>query len=191
MPRLEKVTYICLIFVTLLSSTLLLEERFWPRAVPGRRGPATTNALVGKHIEFPNVAWDHSARNVILFISSRCHFCDESSPLYRHLANLRETTPPAAIYVITRDDVPTMKQYLATKQIQVDGIYLAKVDYTQSLGLRGTPTLLVVDSTGTVKRSYVGKLDNSREQDLMAALQSHESGLTPIDSRTGGVTAAQ
>lgn len=40
------------------------------------------------------------------------------------------------------------------------------------LGVQGTPTLLLLDDSGTVLQTWVGKLTPEREQAVLSALQS-------------------
>jgi len=169
MSKLEKATYVSLILMSIVSMSLLLERRLRP----ARRPDALTSLdrLVGKAVEFPTAPWGRSPINVVLHISSTCHFCNESTPLYRELSRLRATAPNIVLYVVTRDPLATMKQYLADRLIETDGIFQTD---SPPQGILATPTILLVNSHGVIRRVFLGKLDGNREKDFFAAVKDQK-----------------
>ena len=41
-----------------------------------------------------------------------------------------------------------------------------------SLGVKGTPTLLIVDQSGTVRQSWVGRLTAERETEVLSRIKT-------------------
>jgi len=47
---------------------------------------------------------------------------------------------------------------------------LTSIDYVK-LGIRGTPTVLLVDSLGTVRKKWAGQLPATQEESLLVAIR--------------------
>jgi len=160
MSRLERATHICLITLSLVSVAVLLERRFAPPPV----GSAwTASDLTGKRLTAPGIEWGRAKLNAVLYISTRCHFCADSIPFYERVARAK-LPARMALLVISMEPAETVKAYLSAKQIDVDGAYQRS---PVELRRYGTPTLLLVDSNGIIRRSYVGKLNPTQEQELL------------------------
>jgi hypothetical protein len=56
-----------------------------------------------------------------------------------------------------------MERFLGDQHITVDDIYPAPKNFA----LRGTPSLLLVDGSGVVRRLFLGELDSSGQQELL------------------------
>ena len=68
--------------------------------------------------------------------------------------------------------VPEGQQYLTGEGIHVDEIKQAS---PASLGVAGTPTMLLVDGRGVVTRMWVGKLDTEKENEVISAVRNQHS----------------
>jgi thiol-disulfide isomerase/thioredoxin len=128
------------------------------RAIPSR-GPAQ-----GTLISLPGVSWQESKQTVVLALSDKCHFCSESAPFYQRLAQDLSNRSDVRLIAIFPQDVDAGKQYLAQLGVSVGQIIQAPLD---SLQVRGTPTLVIVDKNGTVMQSWVGKLNSERESEVL------------------------
>jgi len=62
-----------------------------------------------------------------------------------------------------------MQRFLAEQQVVVDWVYQVS---PASYGLRGTPTLLVVDGGGIVRRVFFGALDKSRQEEFLEIIRT-------------------
>jgi hypothetical protein len=170
--QLERVTHLCLIAVCILSVALLLESRFRRSAASAPSSdesrPAAT--LLGRRLELPGVNWKLAKTNAILYLNTHCHFCIESAPFYRRLAEIqlarrRET----ALFVLSSEAPSEMRNFLSR-----EGIAVAEVSQVSSStsGLRNTPTVLLTDGRGMVQRVFVGKLAGDREEEVLGFLRT-------------------
>ena len=167
MSTLERATHICLIAVSVLALGLLLEGRFGTRRPSG--GRAAASQLVGKHLAVAGLDWKSSAVNVVFFISTHCHFCEESMPFYRQVTEIPGRAPQKlAISAISRDDPELLKGTLSKQHVNLDGVYRAPVIDA----LSSTPIVLIVDANGIVRRVFEGRLDSSREKDVLKIVAS-------------------
>jgi hypothetical protein len=76
------------------------------------------------------------------------------------------------LILIRKDRTPGRRairqaKYLADLGIAVDDVRQARLT---SLGIRGTPTLLLVNKDGVVRSSWVGRLRPEKELEVMARL---------------------
>lgn len=108
------------------------------------------------------VNWHDSPKNVVLVLSTTCHFCKESSGFYRKLAeDCRSHARTVALFPQTPEEA---QAYLRAEDVQVDEV--KQTDF-QSLQIGGTPTLLLVDSNGVVQRVWLGKLSEVKEKEVL------------------------
>jgi thiol-disulfide isomerase/thioredoxin len=107
--------------------------------------------------------------NAVLFINTHCHFCVESMPFYRQVADLRRAGQPgAALSVLSVEPPDTVKSLLSKEHVAVDNVYRVP----QGFELRGTPTLVIVDANGIVQRVFVGQLDSGRQQEVLSIVRA-------------------
>jgi hypothetical protein len=90
-----------------------------------------------------------------------------SMPLYRRLSELRQANPELGLVVVSPDPLQETSDLLQSQGVIPSKIYEAEL---ASFGVFRTPTLLVVDKNGIVRDTVVGKLEASREQQLIASL---------------------
>ncbi|HEY2362134.1 MAG TPA: hypothetical protein VGK36_13520 [Candidatus Angelobacter sp.] len=108
------------------------------------------------------VNWHASPKNVVLVLSTTCHFCKESSGFYRKLAeDCRSHARTVAFFPQTPEEA---QAYLRIEDVKVDEVKHA--DF-QSLQIGGTPTLLLVDSNGVVQKVWLGKLPEAKEKEVL------------------------
>jgi len=93
-----------------------------------------------------------------------------SAPFYRRLAGLvhDSATGGATLVVASPETQDVTKKFLDERQIVADKVLSVPL---RSLDVSGTPTLLVVDGRGFVKRAYAGKLNDSNEAGVLQAVR--------------------
>jgi len=108
------------------------------------------------------VNWRDSPKNVVLVLSTTCHFCKESSGFYRKLGeDCRSHAKTIAFFPQTPEEA---QAYLKAEDVQVDEVKHANF---QALQIGGTPTLLLVDSDGVVQKVWLGKLPEAKEKEVL------------------------
>lgn len=160
MSKLERATHICLISVAVVSLGLLLEKRF----SPGATAQSGVQQLLGKRLTVSGLDWKGSGRNVVIYISTKCRYCQESMAFYRQLAAARDRgLLKVTLSVLSIDPPEDVRKVLAREHVEVDGIYRIP----RMSGLNVTPVLLFVDAKGMVRSAIPGKLDSSTEQKVL------------------------
>lgn len=154
MPVLDKVTHVCLISVSLVALYVLIDQRMVRSRQEPRR--STPSDFIGRRLDFPEISWSTQRRSVVLAISSHCRYCIHSTPLYRSLgsaAAAKSGRGNGALVVVTFEPVETMEAFLAQQGIVATKVLHVDFD---SLRVRSTPTLLLVDAQGKVVDAFVG-----------------------------------
>jgi hypothetical protein len=128
----------------------------------------TTRAIpqVGSKVSLAGVVWSNSNRNLVLALSTTCHFCSESAGFYRKIVPEASTHGIPVIAVLPQTPSEA-RSYLDGLGIQVQQVFQGPIN---SVEATGTPTLLVIDSNGRISKAWVGKLDAEREGQVIAAL---------------------
>jgi hypothetical protein len=129
------------------------------------RPPADTLIQPGTKVSLPGMDWSKNGQTLLLAVSDKCHFCTESAPFYQHLAREHGKT---RLVAVLPQPVADGRDYFAKMNVSIDEI---RQDALGSLGVRGTPTLILVNGKGIAIKSWVGKLTADREAEVIAGLQ--------------------
>ena len=132
-------------------------------AIP-RSGPAE-----GAQVPLTGINWSESDESVVLALSNKCHFCTESAPFYQRLSSEMAQRKNVRIIAVFPQDVGDAKKYLSGLGVPIEDVRRASLD---SIGVRGTPTLIIVDSNGKVKQSWVGRLSAERESEVLSRIKT-------------------
>lgn len=165
MSRLERITYICLIALCAVSVAAIGHAK-WSAYKAQQTPSLPPQAALGKKLEIPGVAWNPSHLSAVVYLSTRCHFCDESMPFYRRLAEQHQKDPSRIpdFLAISPEAPAQVEEHLRDNHVTFDQVYQIGLPHSF---LRGTPTLLIVDGDGVVRRVDVGKLSAIKEEEII------------------------
>ena len=96
------------------------------------------------------------------FGAERCEFYQKLSQELADRKNVR-------MVAVFPQEINEGKKYLDGLNVPITEVAQATLD---SLGVRGTPTLVIVDKTGTVKQSWVGRLTVDRETEVLSRVKT-------------------
>jgi len=111
-----------------------------------------------------DVDWKQNKQTLVLAISSACHFCTDSALFYQKLVQNKKGTK---IIAVLPQSVDEGKHYLENLGVTVDEVRQLPLN---KISVRGTPTLMLVDATGSVKELWIGKLSPDKEAQVLASL---------------------
>ncbi len=117
----------------------------------------------GARLNQQPINWPVSKKNLVLVLSTTCHFCKESSRFYEQLVKDCRNVHTRTIAFFPEPQEQG-EAYLKSEGVQVDEI--AHADF-HSLQIGGTPTLLLVDDHGTVQKVWLGKLNDTKEKEVL------------------------
>jgi peroxiredoxin len=136
--------------------TALAAERFW-------RSDDSQHPAAGTRISLPGADWSKSNENLVLALSTTCHFCSESAEFYRRLVPTAESHG-ASVFAVLPQSLAASQRYLKALGVSVPQILQSPLE---SIDVAGTPTLLVVDARGKIRKAWIGKLSGEREREIM------------------------
>lgn len=165
--KVETVANAATIIAALLLSFVLIKVYLLPSALhsPSRSAFVTT---VGTSIKdrIAGVDWQKNGRTLVLALSTQCHFCTASAPFFRTL--VEQSSNNVKTVAVFPQPVDEAQKYLNGEGVRVDQI--AQADLNR-IGVRGTPTMLLVNSVGAVTNVWVGELQPSQQVQVLNALK--------------------
>jgi len=111
--------------------------------------------------------WAKNNKTLLLVLSETCKFCDDSAPFYKRM--VKQFSSGQQVQFLAVFPQPSES---ATKHLAALGVSIPEVRQVtpSSLGVTGTPTLILVDKNGEVIDSWVGKLSPIDESKVIARI---------------------
>lgn len=122
----------------------------------------------GDSVSSPEIDWKAHKATLVLALQVGCRFCAESSAFYEKMAH-RLQGSGAHLAAIFPGPVPEALAYLAAMNVPVVDVQQASL---ASAKIYGTPTLILVDRTGRVTRTWLGKLKADAEEDVVTSVMA-------------------
>lgn len=167
MGRIPKVLEVCanigIIIVSVLLTIAIVRSYFFNRPPP--QNSPDNGFIELNQLSSLDINWKNSQQTLILAISNTCRYCTESAPFYRRLASGKGNTQLVAILP---QSLEQGSAYLNQLGISVDEIREFRLD---RIGVQGTPTIILVDRSGIVKKTWVGKLSPQEELAVLNTLR--------------------
>lgn len=132
---------------------------------PNYKSRADNLIQPGTKLSLEGIDWAKNGQTLLMAVSNKCHFCSESAPFYQQLARQHGK---ARLVAVLPQPVEDGKKYLEGTNVAVDDVRQAPLT---ALGIRGTPTLILVDNNGVAINSWVGKLAPGKEEEVLSSLQ--------------------
>ena len=130
----------------------------------------------GKTVSLPEVGWEDTEQTLLLVLDTKCPYCNMSASFYQQI--VRETAEERQIRLIAvlPQSVDEGKQFLSDLNVQINEVRQAGLN---ELGVKGTPTLILVNRKGKVMRSWAGKLPAQEEKEVLIQLKE-KSGIPKV-----------
>ncbi len=163
--KLESLANLATIIVSLVLTAVLIRVFLLPQPRPAAN-------LADQHIginlkqSLPDVDWAKNKRTLVLAVSTQCHFCTESAPFFQRIQ--KERPRDLKLLAVLPQAVDEGRKYLDGEGVHVDDVKQATLS---SIGVTGTPTMLLVDGKGTVAKAWEGKLQPDQQAVVLAALK--------------------
>jgi hypothetical protein len=167
--------------LTVIAAGVLISQ-YWSR-MSGEKAAPPGGPPRGSEVTLPGLNWAANGRTLILALQVSCPYCKQSMSFYRSI--LQSGAGKFHSVAVLPDVVEDSTAYLARSALSITDIRQANLD---SMGITGTPTILIVDRQGKVDASWTGKLSTEREEEVFRKLNIHRT-LTP--ARQSEVTPSQ
>jgi hypothetical protein len=127
--------------------------------------PPEASQLVGK--AFPLAApWSSYKHTVVLVLSIGCHYCAASGPFYQQLTRYASEHQTNVVALLPQ---PKSESVKFLSELGVNISFVEQAD-PRSVGVSGTPTLLLVDKKGVVQHVFVGQLPEADQTEVISLL---------------------
>ena len=167
--KLDKITNVAVIVAALFVIGTGIWDRFSARPSPAQ---ASVQQLVGKTLPLPASMNTGDAAALVFFVSKNCHYCSDSMPFYRRLAELRDHGSKGfkllALAPSGRETGADMQAYFAQNRIALDAA--GEMQFA-AIGVSGTPTVALVDGSRRVLAVWLGKLSTDKESELISKVK--------------------
>lgn len=167
--KLEVAANVAILVVALLLGVVLVKRYLLPGAPP----PRAEQLKPGEKFALADVNWGQSKRTLVMVLSTSCHYCTESAPFYQRLAREDSGRDDVRLMAVLPQSVEESRKYLDANGVAVGEVRQA---HPGAVRVSGTPTLIIVDSSGAVVDSWVGKLPPDKEQEVLNRLLSERAG---------------
>jgi len=164
--RVELLANIAIIVVAILLGGTLVYRYLRP-ASPAPTSVERVQVKPGTKLSLSGVDWGKGDRTLLLVLSTTCRFCTESAPFYQRLAQEKAKNGGVSLIAVLPQSIGESQKYLTGLGVSVDDIRQAPPDAVKAVA---TPTLIMVDRTGSVTQSWVGKLPAEKEVEVLSRL---------------------
>ncbi len=163
MKWLDRIASIAVIVAVAVFLVVVARNEFFaPRPQPQ---PNPEKDLAGKTISLPGISFANGHDSLVLIVSTNCHFCRDSLPFYKQLTE--KVHGKLDLIAVLPEPETDAKKFLADSGVQPERVVKATPD---SIGVHGTPTVLLVDDKGRVKNVWIGRLDEAGQKQLLSTV---------------------
>jgi len=160
--KIEITTNLLIILVLVLIGGSYVKAHFDHRQPPGLSVGERISAPAGYH-------WQEHDETLVVAVRAGCIYCEHSYPLYQRLEGLEhENHLKAHMLVVMPDNTEKGAALLSTHGLTSQNIPGTLLN---NMKVYGTPTLLLVDANGRLLQSWIGELDASKADALLAQLR--------------------
>jgi hypothetical protein len=169
MTRLEKLTNICMVVVS-IAIAVDVATRVWTRsaAVAAPRNVPVEYKSGDRLTDVRGLRLPTDRSSLVLIVRSTCAYCTKSLPFYQRVADeIKASGGATQVNAVCTEAADTCTAYLNDAGVEVNQVVSAAPG---SLKIAGTPTLLLVRSDGRVARVWRGMLDQNGEREVLDAV---------------------
>ncbi len=167
---LEKGAYVAIIMVCCIAGVILISNNL--SEVRQKAEPRITSNI-GKKIDLPPESGVVGSANIVIAISTNCHFCRESYELYRRiLGDPQHELGLVHVYFVSKQPEDQVKRELADNDIKPDAIMAVP----STVQIAGTPTIFLLGSDGIVTDQFVGMIPRERTLDFVKKVNDNCKG---------------
>lgn len=144
----------------------IVSTRWWPSPEHAKfENGLQKGQVLGR---LPSIDYGAAPQTLVSVLSTKCNYCKESLPFYKQLYGEQQTAGHVTRMVaVFPDPKSEVEQYKAQNQLSVESV--SALNYS-TINITGTPTLILVDSSGRVLDFWVGKLSKEEEQHVIEAV---------------------
>lgn len=164
--RVELAANLAIVVVALTLTTVVVKRYLLPGDQTNT--PNQPQVKVGDKLSVANVDWRASDNTLVLVLQKGCRYCNESAPFYQRLVKGLEGRSDTRVLAALPQAAGESREYLNGLGVAVGDVVQAP---PSSFGIRGTPTLMLVNRAGEVQGIWTGKLSGEQEAKVTERLR--------------------
>ena len=167
-PGLERIGQIAFIVMCVVVSAVGIQRlRASPPPAAARPVPMAPGIKVQLHEQLRS---QRARGSLVLALSTNCQYCTASMPFYSALASL-DVVRDGRIHLsaVSLQPEEQMRTYLASHAVPEVPVVLFR---DSGLVIQGTPTVVLLDRSGTVVNSWSGQLRPDEEEILVREVRT-------------------
>lgn len=157
--RIELAANVAIIVVAILLGYFLIQKFFLQQNPQPSPPPEIAK---GTKVSLADVDWQANQKTLLLVLQKGCHFCSESMPFYKTLVE-KSKEKGIKLVAVLPNSREEGSQYLRENGVEIQDVVQAQLN---SINVRGTPTLILVNDKGEVSNSWIGKLPAHKEVEV-------------------------
>jgi thioredoxin-related protein len=169
--KIETLSHVATIIIAALLGVIVFQNAYRlqpPRTTappPLAQLPQPSSQLrAGAKLPLSDIDWGKNDRTLLLSLSQGCHFCSASAPFYQRLTQEVSGKKNIGLVALLPQPVNVARDYLNGLGVNVGDVRQVAFD---SLGVVGTPTLILVDKQGVVINAWRGQLPSFKEEEVL------------------------
>ncbi len=108
-------------------------------------------------------SFDSSKNTLLIGLSTACKYCDASVPFYEELARKNSENQKVNLVAVFREDKLFVEDFLSRSHLHIES--LSETDFGE-MGIRGTPTIVLINEDKNVIQMWEGQLTPSQEAEI-------------------------
>ena len=159
--KIEVAANLAIIIVAVTLVTVIAQRYYFPSSTQNARV-----VPIGAKVSLPNIDWSKNSQSLVIALQTGCHYCTESAPFYQRLA-VELSARKIPLIAVFPQAIEEGQTYLNSIKVPIEDIRQASL---KSIGVQGTPAILLVDSKGEVKTGWFGKLTQNQESEVLSSI---------------------
>ena len=164
--RVELAANLAIVIVALTLATVVVKRYLWSDNPNNSQN--LSQIKVGDKLSVNNIDWKTSDNTLVLVLQKGCPYCDESAAFYQRLVKGLEGRSDVRILAVLPQAESESREYLNKLGVSLGNIVQAS---PASFGIRGTPTIMLVNQAGQVEGIWRGKLSDEQEAKVTELLR--------------------
>lgn len=171
--KLQVIANIAIVIVSILISSVIVKYVLLSDPTKSSANTDSRDRVsIGTKLSISGLDWAQNGHTLLLALSPNCHYCSESAPFYQQLSKEVGVRRGITLTALFPNSASNGLEYLKKMNVLIHDIRQTPF---ASAGIKGTPTIILVDSNGFVKKVWLGKLIKKQEAEVINQIQSFPS----------------
>ncbi len=148
---------IVIAIAVLVVAGIIVKQHIFPDQRAALKMPSIS---AGERLNLADVDWKQNKKSLVFFLNKDCRYCTSSAPVYRQLTEeaFKHNVKSLAVFPHSAEEA---KAYLESIKLSINEVLVSPLSSNQ---ISGTPTVLFVNSSGTVEGVWVGEASGREKQ---------------------------